>query len=48
MEGPAERSTVLNALQRLNNKNLLTRMSHGRYPFEEEAFAEWIEQVTKP
>lgn len=47
MEGPAERSTVQNALRRLNGKNLLTRMSHGRYQFEDEAFAEWIETTTK-
>lgn len=36
------KNTISNALQRLNAKNILTKMDYGLYQFEDEAFADWI------
>jgi len=36
------KNTTHNALRRLSNTNILTRINYGTYQFEDEAFAEWI------
>ena len=45
---PATRSTVGHALRRLQDANVVTRLAHGRYRIEDEAYAEWIRQRTAP
>jgi hypothetical protein len=42
LEEPVNKSTPQNALTRLTNKNVLTRIEVGRYRFEDAAFADWI------
>ncbi|GIZ53090.1 hypothetical protein [Noviherbaspirillum aridicola] len=42
LDEPVKRSTPQNALSRLMNKNLVTRLEHGRYQFEDESFADWV------
>lgn len=42
LEDPVNKSTAQNALTRLTNKNVLTRIEVGRYQFEDAAFADWI------
>jgi hypothetical protein len=32
---------LTNSLRRLCERNMLSRMEHGKYQFEDEAFAEW-------
>jgi hypothetical protein len=41
----ATRSTVGHALRRLQDANAMTRMGHGRYRIEDEAYADWIRQT---
>jgi hypothetical protein len=36
------KNTTQNALRRLSNKNLITKIDYGSYQFEDEAFAEWV------
>lgn len=43
---PATRSTVGHALRRLQDANAVTRLGQGRYRVEDEAYAEWIRQLT--
>jgi hypothetical protein len=38
----ADASTLSNALRRLVEKNIIARMEHGKYQFEDEAYAEWV------
>jgi DNA-binding transcriptional ArsR family regulator len=45
---PATRSTVGHALRRLQDANAVTRVGQGRYRVEDEAYAEWIRQLTAP
>lgn len=42
LEEPVKKSTPQNALTRLTNKNVLTRIDVGRYQFEDAAFSDWI------
>lgn len=42
LEDPVNKSTPQNALTRLTNKNVLTRIEVGRYQFEDATFADWI------
>lgn len=42
LEEPVSKSTPQNALTRLTNKNVLTRVEVGRYHFEDPAFADWV------
>jgi hypothetical protein len=36
------KNTIHNALRRLYNKNILTKIDYGIYQFEDEAFADWV------
>jgi len=45
MDDGISKNTILNALIRLCDKNILTRMEYGIYQFEDEAFAEWVKAV---
>jgi len=36
------RNTIQNALRRLAHRNILTRIEHGIYQFEDEAFSDWV------
>lgn len=45
LDKPVENNTSQNALRRLGEKALLTRMERGRYQFEDEAFADWVRQL---
>ncbi len=36
------KNTTQNALRRLANKNIVTKMDYGVYQFEDEAFADWV------
>lgn len=38
-----DKNTIYNSLRRLMNKNILTKIEHGTYQFEDEAFADWIQ-----
>lgn len=35
-------NTIQNALRRLSEKNIISRIDHGMYQFEDEAFADWV------
>jgi hypothetical protein len=32
------------SLRRLQAASILTKMAHGEYPFEDDAFAQWIRE----
>ena len=34
-----------NALRRLSNKNLITKLEYSTYQFEDEAFADWVKHL---
>ncbi|MCX7116116.1 MAG: hypothetical protein NTW08_09465 [Gammaproteobacteria bacterium] len=36
------KNTTQNALTRLSNKNMITKIDYGIYQFEDEAFADWV------
>lgn len=36
------KNTIHNAIRRLINKNIITKIQHGAYQFEDEAFADWV------
>ncbi len=38
----ANKNTTHNALRRLSNKNLITKIEFGIYQFEDEAFVDWV------
>lgn len=40
--GPINKNTINNALRRLLNKQILTKIEYGHYQFEDEAFADWV------
>lgn len=42
VDTPVKPSTVQNALVRLQANTILTKMDHGEYEFEDDAFAHWI------
>ncbi len=42
LEGGANRNTTQNALRRLTNKNIISKIAHGNYQFEDEAFEDWV------
>jgi hypothetical protein len=42
IDSPINKNTTQNALRRLINKNIITKIEHGTYQFEDEAFATWI------
>jgi len=42
LQQAVNRSTVQNALRRLASKNIITKLEHGIYQFEDEAFADWV------
>lgn len=42
IEGSVNKNTAQNALRRLMNKNIVTKIEHGVYQLEDEAFADWI------
>lgn len=37
-----DKNTSQNALRRLTSKNIITKIDHGVYQFEDEAFADWV------
>ena len=39
------KNTTQNALRRLSNKNLITKVEYGIYQFEDEAFADWVKHL---
>jgi hypothetical protein len=39
-------NTPAHALRRLQKRNLVTKLAHGEYQFEDEAFAEWVHQAS--
>jgi hypothetical protein len=39
------RNTTHNALRRLANKNLITKVDYGTYQFEDEAFQDWVKHL---
>ena len=39
------KNTSQNALRRLANKNLITKIEYGRYQFEDETFADWVKHL---
>ncbi len=39
------KNTSHNALRRLSNKNLITKVEYGIYQFEDEAFADWVKHL---
>lgn len=39
------KNTTQNALRRLSNKNIITKVEHGKYQFEDEAFADWVKHL---
>lgn len=39
------KNTIQNALRRLSNKNLITKVEYGIYQFEDETFADWIKHL---
>ena len=39
------KNTTHNALRRLANKNLITKVDYGRYQFEDEAFQDWVKHL---
>ncbi len=39
------KNTTQNALRRLANKNLITKVEYGTYQFEDEAFADWVKHL---
>lgn len=41
------KNTVHNALRRLTNKNILTKIEYSSYQFEDEAFAEWVRHFVR-
>ena len=36
------KNTIHNALRRLRNKNLITKIEYGKYQFEDEGFSDWV------
>jgi len=40
---PVDNSVVQNALRRLADKTLVTKLERGRYQFEDEGFADWVQ-----
>ncbi len=42
IEGVVDKSTVYNALKRLSDKNIVTKIGYGVYQFEDESFSDWI------
>ena len=42
LEGSVNKNTAQNALRRLMDKNIVTKIEHGVYQLEDEAFADWI------
>lgn len=45
LEGGVNKNTTHNALRRLSNKNIVTKIEYGIYQFEDEAFADWVKHV---
>ena len=39
---PATALAYENALRRLGNKNLITKIEYGKYQFEDEGFYDWV------
>ena len=39
------KNTTHNALRRLSNKNLITKIEIGKYQFEDEGFADWVKHL---
>ena len=39
------KNTTQNALRRLANKNLITKVEYGTYQFEDEAYADWVKHL---
>lgn len=45
LEGNVNSTTIQNSLRRLEKKNLITKIDHGAYQFEDEAFADWVKHL---
>lgn len=45
IDGSVNKNTTQNALRRLMDKNLVTKIEHGTYQLEDEAFADWIKHT---
>lgn len=42
IDGNVNKNTAQNALRRLMDKNVVTKIGHGAYQFEDEAFSDWV------
>ena len=42
IEDSVNRNTAQNALRRLSEKNIITKIDYGIYQFEDEAFEDWV------
>lgn len=42
IEESIDKNTAQNALRRLFNKNIITKIEYGTYQFEDEAFSDWV------
>lgn len=42
-----DRNVPQNALKRLSNKNIITKIQYGMYQFEDEAFSDWIKHLVE-
>lgn len=42
IEDSVNKNTIHNALRRLSQKNIITKIEQGIYQFEDEAFADWV------
>ncbi|MBA2655459.1 MAG: hypothetical protein H0U70_00550 [Tatlockia sp.] len=40
-----KKNTIQNALRRLANKNLITKLEYGIYQFEDEAYSDWVKHL---
>ncbi len=40
--GGVSKNTTHNALRRLSQKNIITKVEYGKYQFEDEVFADWV------
>lgn len=42
-----DRNVPQNALKRMSNKNIITKIQYGMYQFEDEAFADWVKHLVE-
>jgi hypothetical protein len=42
MQQLGDKNTIYNAIRRLTDKNIITKIQYGVYQFEDEAYADWV------